>query len=110
MKSTSATTRGAALAALAAGLALTSHAAQPAQDAFADEVDTCIAAVTSKLDLRDASKVRHVVTQKDRTGIGYVFTIETSVFAGDDQKRYEAYCVASGNNAPVKFRIDEIAI
>jgi len=75
---------------------------------FAKEVDSCIAAVTDKLDLSEASRVRHVVTAGDRTGIGYVLTISTSVFSADSNRAYESYCVAEGSREPVKFRIDEI--
>jgi len=76
---------------------------------FAEELDSCIAAVTGNLDLRSANRVRHVVTAKDRTGIGYVLIIETSVFSGATERSYETYCVAKGDREPVKFRIAEIA-
>lgn len=76
--------------------------------AFADEVDTCVAAVDRHLDLDNVDRVRHFVVNTKQSGIGYVLTIETSVFSGATEKRYAAYCVAKGNNEPVKFRIDEV--
>jgi hypothetical protein len=75
--------------------------------AYADEVDSCIARVDSHLDLGRAGRVRHFVTSTKRTGIGYVFTIETTVFADATERKYAAYCVAQGRS-PVKFRIDEL--
>jgi hypothetical protein len=78
--------------------------------AFSDEVDSCVAAVTSRLDLDRATRVRHLVSNARRTGIGYVLTIETAVFSDNSEKKYEAYCVANGSNAPLKFRIEETGI
>jgi hypothetical protein len=72
---------------------------------FASEVDSCIAAVNAKLNLSDANRVRHIVKQRDRTGQAYAFAIETSVFSENDVTRYAAYCVASGDQAPSRFRI-----
>ena len=72
---------------------------------FASEVDSCIAAVNANVNLSDASRVRHVVKQKQRAGLAYAFAIETSVFTDDDETRYAAYCVAIGDGAPSKFRI-----
>jgi hypothetical protein len=96
-------------AALAVAMTGLSSAATASELKFADEVDSCIAAVTSTLDLSDADRVRHIVTEKNHTGIGYVLTIETSVYSTDSEKSYEAYCVADGTRAPVKFRIHEVS-
>jgi hypothetical protein len=95
---------------LAATLALgaTGSAAGAAETlAFAKEVDSCVAAVTSRLNLDRATRVRHLVSTARRTGIGYVLTIETAVFSDSSEKTYEAYCVANGDNVPLKFRIEE---
>lgn len=75
---------------------------------YADELDTCVAAVNARLDLSDARRVRHTVTREKRTGIGYVLSIETAVYAGDNQRRYAAYCVARGTAEPVKFTLSEL--
>jgi hypothetical protein len=100
---------------LAATLALGLTAAGPvaAADeklAFSKEIDSCVAAVTSRLDLDRATRVRHLVSNAKRTGIGYVLTIETAVFFDSSERKYEAYCVANGNNVPLKFRFEEIDI
>jgi len=87
-----------------------SVAAAPEKLTFAKEVDSCVAAVTSRLDLDRATRVRHLVSTVDRTGIGYVLTIETAVFFGSSEKKYETYCVANGDNVPLKFSIEEIDI
>jgi len=99
---------GAALAIALTGAGSVAVAAEKL--AFAKEVDSCVAAVTSRLDLDRATRVRHLVSTAKRTGIGYVLTIETAVFFDSSEKKYEAYCVANGDNVPVKFRIEEIEI
>lgn len=98
----------AAIAVSLTGLALPAAADDDDTLNFADEVDACVAAVDSHLDLGNADRVRHFVTNTKRTGIGYVLTIETSVFSASSKRKYAAYCVANGNNDPVKFRIDEL--
>lgn len=77
---------------------------------YAAEVESCIATVNAHLDLESARRVRHLVSDAERTGIGYALTIETSVFLrhGPIEKRYEAHCVARGANEPSTFRIEEI--
>jgi hypothetical protein len=98
-------------AVLALGVTGTGSVAVAAEKlAFAKEVDSCVAAVTSRLDLDRATRVRHLVSTAKQTGIGYVLTIETAVFFDSSEKKYEAYCVANGDNAPLKFRIEEIEI
>lgn len=97
-----------AIAVSIVGLASAAAADDEENFTFADEVDACVAAVDSHLDLGNADRVRHFVTNTKRTGIGYVLTIETSVFSESTEKKYAAYCVANGNNDPVKFRIDEL--
>lgn len=89
---------------LAGGLA---HADRSEEIRFADELDSCVAAVTEHLDLSDANRVRHTVVEKQHSGLGYALQIETSVFANGSERRYAAYCVANGDGVPLKFRIDE---
>ena len=74
---------------------------------FAAELDACVAAVTARLDLSNAHRVRHTVTKEKRTGIGYALSIDTAVYSTDSQKRYSAYCVARGDASPIKFTFSE---
>jgi hypothetical protein len=99
-----------ALTTIAAATLAFTWAALPAaaEEDFADEVDACVAAVYRHIDVSDADRVRHYVTRTKRTGIGYVFTIDTTVYGASSERKYAASCVARGNAAPVKFRIDEI--
>jgi hypothetical protein len=92
---------------ISAGVSAPTFADDNSSLRFASEVNSCIAAVNANLDLQSASRVRHLVKQHDRTGQSYAFAIETSVFSGDAEKRYEAYCVARGDGEPSKFRISE---
>lgn len=75
--------------------------------AFGREVDSCLAAVNDQVDLAEANRVRHVVTDSKRTFIGYALTIRTSVFSGNSEKRYAVRCVASGSSEPMLLRIEE---
>ncbi len=102
------TLKRAAIAIVATGLVNTA-AAEADTLPFADELDSCVAAVTEHLDLSDASRVRHTVVEKRRSGLGHALSIETSVFTGAAERRYSAYCVATGAGTPLKFRINEKA-
>lgn len=88
-------------------LAFATPAAAGEKALFSREVDTCLAAVNSQLDLDNATRVRHLVSHVKKTGIGYVLTIESAVIFSDSEKRYEARCVANGDNPPLKLRIEQ---
>lgn len=76
--------------------------------AFAAEVDSCLAAVNERVLLGDVNRVRHLVTDSRLTAIGYAFSIETSVFSDDSERRYAVRCVARGTGKPVKLTIDSL--
>ena len=77
---------------------------------FAAEVESCIAAVDAQLDLTDARRVRHFVSEAKSTGLGYALTIETSVLSRgvDTEARYESFCIAHGANEPSTLRVEAI--
>ena len=80
--------------------------------AYASEIKSCIAEVGKRANYEDASIVRHMVVLKKQTGIGYVFTIDTSVFTNSDEtavRQYASYCVTRDDDTPVKFRIAEVS-
>ena len=80
--------------------------------AYASEVKTCVAEVGDHSNYEGAARVLHKVVMEKRTRSGYVFTIETSVYTKSDDtavREYASYCVARGDDKPVKFRIDEIS-
>ncbi len=79
---------------------------------FAREVNSCIAEINDHANYNDATRVRHIVVAIKNTFIGYVLTIDTDVFTQSDEiavREYASYCVAKGDDKPVKFRIDEIS-
>ena len=81
--------------------------------AYDSEVKTCIAEVREHTNYKDATRVQHSVVKTMNTFIGYVFTIDTSVFTDSDEiavREYASYCVARGDDKPVKFRIDEASV
>lgn len=78
---------------------------------YVSEINSCIAEVGEHANYDDATRVRHIVVVTKRTRIGYVFTIDTSVFIESDKdaiREYASYCVARGESSPVKFKIDEV--
>lgn len=80
--------------------------------AYASEVKTCVTEVGDHVNYKDATRVRHTVIKRKRTRIGYVFTIDTSIFTDSYEiavREYASYCVARGDDKPLKFRIDEIS-
>ena len=86
---------------------------------YDSEVKSCVAEVANHANYIDATRVQHLVVKVKRQpgigpriGIGYVFTINTSVFTDSDDiavREYASYCVARGNDTLVKFRIDEVS-
>jgi hypothetical protein len=97
----------AGVAAICGGMSTPLLAEEESTLPFASEVDSCIAAVNANLDLSEANRVRHIVKQRDHSGQAFAFAIETSVFTENDVTRYAAYCVASGDQAPSRFRITQ---
>ena len=81
--------------------------------AYASEVKTCIAEVGDHANYEGATRVLHMVVIKKRPVIGYVFTIDTSVYTKSDDtavREYASYCVSRGDDKLVKFRIDETSV
>ena len=86
---------------------------------YDSEVKSCVAEVANHANYSDATRVQHLVVKVKRQpcigpriGIGYVFTINTSVFTDSDEnavREYASYCVARGNDTLVNFRIDEVS-
>jgi len=78
----------------------------------ASEIRSCISEIGDHANYEDATRVQHMVIQKRRSRLGYVFTIDTSVYVDIDNeaiRKYASYCVARGENTPVKFSIDEVS-
>ncbi len=80
--------------------------------AYDSEVKSCVAEVGNHANYNDATRVRHTVVKIKNTFIGYVLAIDTDVFANSDEiaiRKYASYCIAEGDDKPVKFRIREIS-
>jgi hypothetical protein len=98
----------AVIAAIASAFATLAAPASAGDLAYADEVDSCLAAVNERVILGDSNRVRHLVTDSKRTAIGYALTIETWVFSNAIEQRYAVRCLARGRSEPVKLKIDRI--
>ena len=78
------------------------------EPAYLTEFDSCVAELTSRIDVSDAERLLHVITKSKRSRLGYALKFNTSVFTAGVESRYSVYCVAKGENAPVKFRFEEL--
>lgn len=91
-------------------MAGTAAAAQGDWSEIQTEINSCVAVIAEHANYSDATRVRHaVVDVKERT-VGYKLSIETSIFTDSDEaaiREYTTSCVVNGNNAPMKFAINE---
>jgi hypothetical protein len=74
------------------------------------DVNACVNEISRQADYNEASKVRHDFTSATERSVGYVFEINTKVFAtgsGAVIREYDSVCVATGGRIPSKFRIVE---
>ena len=78
------------------------------EPAYLTEFDSCVAELTSRIAAAGAERFRHVITKSKRSRLGYALKFNTSVFTAGVESRYSVYCVAKGENAPVKFRFEEL--
>ncbi len=93
-------------------LAAPTQAATVEESGIADEVYSCVAEVRERLDLSDATRVKHDITAIERRTVGYTLKISTSIFGeaeSDAIRTYAATCVVNGNNAPLSFEMAESA-
>ena len=67
---------------------------------YSDELESCVTAIKSELDLAGVNRIRHIVTESKPQGIAYELKLDTSTFAGETEKRYSAYCLVTGKSKP----------
>lgn len=72
------------------------------------EFKSCVAELANQIDMTDVTKIQHVISKTGQSRIGYALRFDTSVFSADEESRYAVYCVAKGENAPVKFEVKEL--
>ena len=78
--------------------------------AYDTEFKSCVAELANQIDMTDVTRLQHVISKTDQSRIGYALKFNTSVFSAGDESRYSVYCVAKGENAPVKFKVKELNI
>lgn len=89
------------LAALTAGPAPAASRDLP----YALELDTCVSAIYRKIDIENATRVRHIVRDSQSSSIGYELTIDTIVYDAETSRAYRAVCLARGALNPISLRI-----
>ena len=93
------------------GLALGASAATVDEIKYDNEVRSCVAEIRNHVSYKNASRVRHDVTIVKPKLVGYVMEIETTIYTGSEDaapREYATYCVANGNNKPLKFEISSV--
>jgi len=80
---------------------------------FDKDVTSCLKEVEDHADYSDATRVRHAVVILRSRLTRHVFSITTEVFTESNEvaaREYDSYCVAKGDDKPVKFRISEPSV
>ena len=91
-------------------LGATAMASDNGKLVYDNEIESCVNEVLDRANLDDATRVRHLVVKVRRARKGFVFNINTSVFTDSDdvaERVYTTYCIADGNDRPLKFKINE---
>ena len=94
-------------AGLLTGLSLPALADRSDTVRYADELESCVTAIKSEIDLAGVNRIRHIVTDSNAQGIASALQLEPSTFAGDTQKNYSAYCLVTGKGKPSRLRVEE---
>lgn len=96
-------------AVLLSGLSLPALADRSDAVRYADELESCVTAIKSEIDLDGVNRIRHIVTNSNARGIAYELKLETSTFADGTEKNYAAYCLVTGKSKPSRLRVEEVA-
>jgi hypothetical protein len=90
------------------GMTDAAQATQKGEQRFQTEVANCLLEVKNQLNVVDATRIRHNITDYKQAELGTAVTIQTSVFTPDSQHDYEIYCQINGDHTPFKFRMKEV--
>lgn len=99
----------AAFAAAVVGLPAVSAADGVDEIKYRSEVRSCVDEIRGRIDLGDASRVRHDVTLVKEKLVGYAMRIDTAIYTDPDGpavREYASYCVVNGDHKPLKFEIE----
>ena len=77
---------------------------------YVDELESCVTAIRSELDLNGVNRIRHIVTKSSPQGLAYELRLRVSTYSGGAEKAYTAYCLVTGNNEPSRLRVVESKI
>ena len=97
----------ATVATAAAAASLTMSAAAVAETLpYERELGSCVDAIYRHIELDDAVKVRHIVSESERDARGYELKIDTIVYRSGSTERFAAVCLARGTLKPFRLEID----
>jgi len=86
-------------------LAAPAQADSPDRIRYVDELESCVTAIKSEIDMDGVNRIRHIVTASSPQGIAYELRLRVSTYTGEAQKEYSAYCLVTGNNEPSRLRV-----
>ena len=89
---------------------VTTAAAGFYEDAPPRDIDMCVAEIRARADLSGAARVRHDIISTTKRAVGFSIEIDTTVYAstsGAVLREYESVCIATGGQAPSRFRMSE---
>jgi hypothetical protein len=99
----------AAFAAAAVAIPALSIADEVDEIKYRSEVRSCLDELRGRIELGDASRVRHDVTLVKEKLVGYAMRIETAIYTDPDGpavREYASFCVVNGDHKPLKFEIE----
>ena len=88
-------------------LSATALADQNERIRYVDELESCVTAIRSEIDLEGVNRIRHIVTKSSPQGVAYELRLKVSTYAGNAEKEYSAYCLVTGSREPTRLRITE---
>jgi hypothetical protein len=86
-------------------MAASALADSPERIHYVDELESCVTAIKSEIDMDGVNRIRHIVTKSTPQGIAYELRLRVSTYAGDAEREYSAYCLVTGNSEPSRLRV-----
>ena len=102
------------IAALAfAGLTISAGAQAAGFYAIASDrqIQQCVTEIGNQADYSGAARVEHNVLSEERRTVGYILTIDTTIYSeteGDVIREYATKCVVAAGEEPLRFTIRQL--
>ena len=81
------------------------YAGQTAEEVIMDEARSCAAAISERVGVGGANRVRHTITNYQDAPLGYALKIRSDYFSDNGSESYQVLCVPNGSARPLKLRV-----